>query len=113
MIQNPTVAAEISALMLDIGDRINRSLAAAKTRLSAEEFERYRLACDMVLMDILMEIVSPIQDAHPELLAGPAAAEEEQGDFFVVDPPAHAPAGGTRRTRSRAPRPTARERGRL
>lgn len=95
MIQNKTIAAEISALMMEIGGQINQSLAALKGRLSAAEFERYQVACDMVLMDILMEIVNPIQDVHPDLLGEERAAEENE-EIPAEPRPANAPAGRRR-----------------
>ncbi|HTM09580.1 MAG TPA: hypothetical protein VL754_14440 [Verrucomicrobiae bacterium] len=95
MIQNKPIAAEISALMMDIGGRINQSLAGLKGRVSAAEFERYRVACDMVLMDILMEIVNPIQDIHPDLL-GKERVAEDNGEIDAEPRPqtAHARGGG-------------------
>jgi hypothetical protein len=85
LIQDKMVAAEINALMLEIGGLLNESLASVKRRCSAAEFDGYQIACDTVLMDILMEIVTPLEAAHPELLAS------ESGESTVVK---HPPRGG-------------------
>ena len=81
LIQNKMIAAEINALMLEIGGLLNESLASVKRRCSAAEFDGYQIACDTVLMDILMEIVNPLQDAHPELLA----SESRGGESMVME----------------------------
>jgi hypothetical protein len=67
MIQNKSLASEIHALMLEIGGRINESAAAVRGQCGPDEFDRYQRACAMILMDILMEVVNPIQEAHPEI----------------------------------------------
>lgn len=77
MIENKTAAAEVSALMLHIGALINVSLESVKARCSAAEADRYQSACDTVLMNILMEIVNPIYDLHPELMTGVDAVESD------------------------------------
>ena len=67
MIQNKNLAAEIHAVMLEIGGRINESAAVVRRQCGPDECDRYQRACAMILMDILMEIVNPIQEAHPEI----------------------------------------------
>jgi hypothetical protein len=67
VIENKNIAEEIAALMLEIGGRINQSAVSVRERCSAAEFDLYRSACDAILADILMGIVSPIEYAHPDL----------------------------------------------
>lgn len=70
--------------MLEIGALINESLASIKTRCSAAEFELYQKACDTLLMDILMELMSPIQELHPDL---PAACGDDRAETPAANPP--------------------------
>ena len=86
MIRDKTIAAEISALMLELGGLINESLASVQKRCSAAEFELYQKACDTLLMDILMELMNPIQELHPDLPAVNGGADD-RAETPAANPP--------------------------
>ena len=67
MIKNKEIAIKISELMLDYGGRIDKTIALVKKNCSEEDFERYRKAAGKVLGEMLLEIMNPIYEEHPDL----------------------------------------------
>lgn len=67
MIENKEVAQNISDLMIDFGGRINQSLVLVQNKCSNDEFEKYRDAASMVKGEMLLKIMNPIYEAHPEI----------------------------------------------
>lgn len=70
MFEDKAIADEISGLMLDIGGKLNASLAQVQNKCTAAEFERYRGAVAQVMGDMLVEVMNPIYLRHPELKPG-------------------------------------------
>lgn len=69
------LARSINELMLDMTARLNESVANVQERGSPEEFERYRGAVGRILGEVLLEVLNPIWEEHPELR--PAEMDEE------------------------------------
>jgi phytoene/squalene synthetase len=61
------LARRISDLMLDVTARLDESVALVQERGSAEELERYRGAVARILGEMLLEVLNPIYEEHPEL----------------------------------------------
>ena len=67
MIKDKKRAREISSLMLDIGKRINDSIANVQQGCTEEEFKAYRSACGKILGYMLVDILNPLYESHPDL----------------------------------------------
>ena len=67
MIKNKKIAKEVSDLMLSIGDKLDGSVALVKEECDQEDFKKYRLAVGKVLGEMLLEIMNPIYDEHPDI----------------------------------------------
>ncbi len=67
MIQNKEVAREISSLMLDIGARLDQSVARVQQQCSAEEFEHYNKVVATIMAEMLLEVMHPLYTEHPEI----------------------------------------------
>ncbi len=67
MIENKEVAKEISSLMLDIGAKLDASVARVESTCSAEDFERYNSAVATILAEMLLEVMNPLYATHPDL----------------------------------------------
>lgn len=67
MIQQKSVAAEISQLMIDYGAKLDASVTLVKAQCSNEEFGAYRKAVGKVMADMLFEIMNPLYEKHPDL----------------------------------------------
>jgi len=61
------VAREISALMLDTTERLDRSVTKMRTQLPPEEFGTYGRAVGTILAGIIMEVLDPLYAEHPDL----------------------------------------------
>mgnify|MGYP007070997521 CR=1 FL=1 len=70
MISNEQAAAAISALMLDITGRLDRSVADVFASCTEDESIEYRNAVGHVLGEILLEILNPLYHEHPRLRPG-------------------------------------------
>jgi len=68
MFKNEQLAAEINALMLEYGARLDASLHPVKDKGSPEEFFRYRRAVGKILGEMLTEVMNPIYESHPTLM---------------------------------------------
>lgn len=67
MISNPYVAERISDLMLDIGDRLNESVAGVMNDCPEDEFAKYRRAVGAIMAEVLLQVLNPIYKEHPSL----------------------------------------------
>jgi hypothetical protein len=67
MIQQESVASEISQLMLEYGAKLNESVALVRDRCSQAEFEEYRNAVGKIMGDMLLDVMNPIYAIHPNL----------------------------------------------
>jgi hypothetical protein len=70
LFEDKAVARTISDLMLDMGRKLNTSLAQVQENCSAPEFERYRKIVGQVMGEMLVEVMSRIYSKHPELDLG-------------------------------------------
>ncbi|MBK5143866.1 hypothetical protein I2494_09065 [Budviciaceae bacterium BWR-B9] len=68
MINNTEVAESISDLMLKIGKDINESIILVQAECSPDEFSAYKLAAGKVMGEILLEIMNPIYEMHPDII---------------------------------------------
>lgn len=67
MIEQRDVAKEVSELMLDVGAKLDASVARIKERCSATEFEAYRKAVGKIMGEMLLEVMNPLYQKHPDL----------------------------------------------
>ena len=67
MFEDKTVARDVSELMLEIGKKLDASLAQVQKSGGVAEFERYREVVGQVMGEILLEVMNPIYSRHPEL----------------------------------------------
>ncbi len=67
MIEQKDVAKEVSNLMLEVGARLDASTALVKERCSAVEFEAYRRAVGKIMGEMLLEVMNPLYQKHPDL----------------------------------------------
>ena len=67
MISSPEVAERVNALMLEIGAKLNASIADVGSSCPEEEFANYRHVVGTIMGAMLLEIMNPIYAAHPGL----------------------------------------------
>ncbi len=67
MIENKDVAKEISNLMLDIGARLDASVARVQSTCSEEDYQRYNNAVATIMAEMLLEVMNPLYTTHPDL----------------------------------------------
>jgi len=67
MIKSQDLAADINALMLEIGAKLDASVAVVQENASKEEFARYRDAVGKIMGDILLDVMNPLYELHPEI----------------------------------------------
>ena len=68
MIANEKIAKEISELMLDYGARLNASTALVRDNCATEEVHVYRKAVGKVMGEMLLAIMNPLYERHPNLV---------------------------------------------
>ncbi|SEB19137.1 hypothetical protein [Marinobacterium iners] len=61
------VATEIVDLMVEFGDRLNQSVAMVQKDCSEDELVVYRRAAGKLMGTMLLDIMNPIFDEHPDL----------------------------------------------
>ena len=66
MISDPTIAAKISSLMMNIADQLDESIALVMGKCSAEEVKTYKRSVGRVMGELL-EILNPLYAEHPQL----------------------------------------------
>ena len=67
MISSPEVAEKVNALMLEIGAKLNASIADVESSCPEEEFANYRRVVGKIMGAMLLDIMNPIYAVHPEL----------------------------------------------
>ena len=67
MIENDEIAKDISRLMLDTSRKLDQSLITVRKDCPQEEFLAYRTAVGRILGTILVEVLNPLFERHPEL----------------------------------------------
>jgi hypothetical protein len=67
MIKNREIAQNISELMLDFAERLNKSLYLIKEKCSEEEFKIYRRGVGYILGNISTEVLNELYKEHPHL----------------------------------------------
>ena len=67
MIKDRVIAESVSKLMLEFGGRLDASIVAAQDNCSEAEFHEYRLAVGKILGDMLLEVMNPLYQQHPDL----------------------------------------------
>lgn len=67
MFKDKTLAADISALMLDIGSKLDTSVSFVQQTCDESEFNTYRSAVGEIMGRMLIDIMTPIYTQHPEL----------------------------------------------
>lgn len=67
MIQDKLVAQQISDLMLAVGKQINESIQLVMNTCSEKEFEDYRSAVTHIMGSMLLDVMNPIYDIHPDI----------------------------------------------
>jgi hypothetical protein len=67
MIQDATVARQISDLMIEFSIRLDSSIVTVQEKCSADEFKIYRRAVGGILGEMLLGIMNPLYAEHPAL----------------------------------------------
>jgi hypothetical protein len=67
MISNVAMAREISELMLDLFRRVDESVQRVKETCPTEDASAYQEAVGRVACPIVMEVLEPLYERHPEL----------------------------------------------
>ena len=71
VITNADTAQQVSQLMLDISEQLNQSIFLVQDRVTAEELALYRRAVGRIMGEILLEVLNPLYQEHPELKPDP------------------------------------------
>ncbi len=64
---NKQVASEIINLMVEFGSKLNHSITDIQDNCTEEEFNNYRKAVGKLMGNMLLDVMNPIFDEHPEL----------------------------------------------
>ena len=67
MIEKKEIAAQISALMLEYGAKLDASIALVRDNCSEKEVGEYRRAVGEIMGNMLLEIMNPLYRQHPDL----------------------------------------------
>lgn len=67
MINDEIVAKEISQLMLTYAQTLDQSVEQVEAKCSAREFEAYRTAVGKIMGYMLLDIMNPLYELHPNL----------------------------------------------
>src|SRR5215470_5965702 len=60
MIENKATARTVSDLMLDIGKRLDDSVALVQRDSPSREFQAYRTAVGLIMGEILLDVLNPL-----------------------------------------------------
>ncbi len=64
---NKQVASEVVDLMIELGDKLNHSVSLVQSSCTENEFTVYRRAVANIMGSILLDVMNPIIDEHPDL----------------------------------------------
>jgi hypothetical protein len=67
MITDEIVAKEISQLMLSYAQALDKTVEEVEMKCSAKEFEIYRTAIGKIMGYMLLDIMNPLYELHPNL----------------------------------------------
>ena len=67
MIKDPSIARQVSDLMIEFSQRLDESILIVQEHCSPDEFKVYRLAVAKVLGEALLEVMDPLYAEHPDL----------------------------------------------
>jgi hypothetical protein len=67
MINDRAVAERISQLFLDVGKRLDESVALVQASCSPSELQSYRRAVGEIMGAMLLGVMNPLYAQHPDL----------------------------------------------
>ena len=67
MIEPRDVAFEVSCLMLEIGAKLDASVALVQERCTPAELDAYRKVVGQIMAALLVDVMNPLYVKHPEL----------------------------------------------
>lgn len=67
MVNDKDTAILISDLMLRFGKELDESVAVVQSRCDEDEFNVYREAVGFTMDEILIKIMNPLYEKHPEI----------------------------------------------
>lgn len=67
MVNDKYTAILISNLMLRFGKELDESVAVVQSRCDEDEFKVYREAVGLIMGEMLIKIMNPLYEKHPEI----------------------------------------------
>ncbi|EDG7101237.1 hypothetical protein B8Y94_07065 [Salmonella enterica] len=67
MVNDKDTAILISNLMLRFGKELDESVAVVQSRCDEDEFNVYREAVGLIMGEMLIKIMNPLYEKHPEI----------------------------------------------
>lgn len=67
MVNDKDTAILISDLMLRFGKELDESVAVVQSRCDEDEFKVYREAVGLIMGEMLIKIMNPLYEKHPEI----------------------------------------------
>jgi hypothetical protein len=67
LISDLDVARRVSMLMLEIGAKLDASIADVQASCPLPEFEMYRREVAQIMGRMLLDLMNPLYDEHPEI----------------------------------------------
>jgi hypothetical protein len=67
MIDNPSVAKEISDLMMDLFTKLSKSCETVRARCSEQEYNSYIKSTARIAGAIVMDVMEPLYEKQPHL----------------------------------------------
>lgn len=67
MVNDKDTAISISDLMLRFGKELDESVAVVQSRCDEDEFNVYREAVGFIMGEMLIKIMNPLYEQHPEI----------------------------------------------
>lgn len=67
MIEDKDTARQVSELMIEVGRRLNDSVALVQGTSSDEDFGAYRTVIASLLGTMLVDVMNPLYAKHPDL----------------------------------------------
>ncbi|EIY6457263.1 hypothetical protein V3I79_002639 [Salmonella enterica] len=67
MVNDKDTAISISDLMLRFGKELDESVAVVQSRSDEDEFNVYREAVGFIMGEMLIKIMNPLYEKHPEI----------------------------------------------
>ncbi len=67
MINDHNIAQQVSRLMLEYGKKMDASVELVRRNCSVEEFETYRRAVGKIMGYMLLDVMNPLYERHPDI----------------------------------------------